>query len=206
MLLIITLLPSSVMAGDENNPEIIDEEHDCFGPLVAHPTRLKVLQLFGVLPIASFDSFDIVSAWFYENSTEPDYMYAAVKLRDLTIVDQDAIYSVSWSYQGKDYVVGSHIRGNGENIYCLVGISRWLSIGYKPAEATYNFETNIVTFKFNKNYIGNPRPGDIITHTLAWSGLRLNFEPLTLLFGDGELIKDGAPNNNTYGKDYVIQY
>lgn len=206
MLLITTILPITARAGDENNPEIVDEENDCFGPLVEHPTRLKVLQMFRILPIDSYDFIDIVSAWFYENSNEPEYLYAAVKLKDLTVVDQDAMYSVSWSYNGKDYVVGSHLWGNGENTYCMVGVLRWLSIGYKAAEATYDFEKNIVTFKFSKEYIGNPNPGDVLTKTNAWNALRLNFEPLTLLFGDGELVKDYAPNNGVYGEDYIIQY
>ena len=206
MLLITTILPMTVMAGDENNPEIVDEENDCSGPLVIHPMRLKVLQIFGILPIDSFDCFDLVSAWFYENSNEPEYLYAAVKLKDLSAVDQDALYSVSWSYKGKDYVVGSHLWQNGEKTSCIVGISRWLTIGYKTAEATYDFEKNIVTFKFSKENIGNPNPGDIITQTYAGSGLRLNFQPLTLLFGSGELVRDSAPKTGTYGKDYIIQY
>ena len=206
MLLATTILSITAMAGDENNHEIVDEENDCSGPLVTHPIRLKVFQIFGILPIDSFDCFDIVSAWFYEDSAEPEYLYAALKLKDLTVVDQDALYSVSWSYMGKDYVVGSYLWQNGEETYCIVGISRWLSIGYKTAEATYDFEKNIVTFKFSKEYIGNPSPGDVITHTFAGSGLRLNFEPLTLLFGSGELVRDRAPNTKTYGKDYIIQY
>lgn len=206
MLLITNVIACTAMAGDENNPEIVDEENDCFGPLVTHPLRLKFLQLFGILPIDSFACFDIVSAWFYEDSNEPDYLYAAVKLKDLTVIDQVAIYSLFWAYEGKDYVVGSHIWQNGEKTSCLVGLSRWLTIGYKPAEVMYNFETNIVTLKFSKEFIGNPNPGDVLTHTLAWAGLRFNFEPLTLLFGSGELVKDGAPNNRTYGKDYSIQY
>jgi len=206
MLLITTVVPLTVIAGDENNPEIVDEENDCFGALITHPMRLKLLQIFGILPIDSYDFIDIVSAWFFENSNEPEYLYAAVKLKDLTVIDQDAIYSVSWSFKGRGYVAGSHISNNGERTSCQVGLLTWINRDNNAAEVTYDFEKNIVTFKFSKEYIGNPNPGDVLTKTNAWTALRLNLEPLTLLFGSGELVKDSAPNNNTYGKDYIIQY
>jgi hypothetical protein len=206
MLMITTVIPLTAMAGDENDPEIIDEENDCFGPLITLPFQLKFLQIFGILPIDSFDFIDIVSAWFYENSNEPDYLYAAVKLKDLIVIKQDAIYTASWFCNGRGYVVGSHISNNGERTSCQVGLLTWINRDNHAAEATYDFEKNIVTFKFSKEYIGNPNPGDVLTKTSAWTGLRLNLEPLTLLFGSGELAKDGAPNNATSGKDYVIQY
>jgi hypothetical protein len=77
------------------------------------------------------------------------------------------------------------------------------------AEVTYNHEKDTVTFKINKQYFGDPQPGDLITKTWAWTALRFNFEPLCLVFSDGELVKDAAPfleNHNEYGKDYVIQF
>jgi hypothetical protein len=46
-LLIITILPITAIAGDEENPEIEDESGDAFGHL------------------------DVLSAWFYENPDEP---------------------------------------------------------------------------------------------------------------------------------------
>jgi hypothetical protein len=196
-----------VIAGDENNPEIVDEENDCFGTLIMHPSRLTLLHALGVLKIDSYDCIDIVSAWFYENSNEPEYLYAALKLKDLEIIDQRAIYSVHWYYKGLEYSVGSHIYYNGQKIGCSVGLTTWVNWNWNnhPAEVTYDFEKNIVTFKFSKEFIGNPSPGDVLIKTSAWTALRLNFEVLTLLVSSGELVKDSAPNN-AFGKDYVIQY
>jgi len=208
-LLIVAIVPFTAMAGDENDPEIVDEQNDCFGALVQHPFRLTFLQALGILKIDSFDGIDIVSAWFYENSDEPDYLFAAVKLNDLEPINQRAIYSVHWSYNGVQYSVGSHIINNGQFIGCQVGRSTWIDRDYNQAEATYDFDTNIVTFKFSKEFIGNPNPGDVLTDTFAWTALRLNFEQLTLLFSSGELIKDAAPfleDNKDFGRDYVIQH
>jgi hypothetical protein len=66
-----------------------------------------------------------------------------------------------------------------------------------------------VAFKINKIDIGDPQEGEILTRTYAWTALRFNFEPLCLLLGDGELVKDGAPfieSYDEYGRDYIIQY
>lgn len=37
MLLMITIVPFTGMAGDENNPKIVDYENDCLGSLIKHP-------------------------------------------------------------------------------------------------------------------------------------------------------------------------
>jgi hypothetical protein len=54
MLLISTILPitGTVFAGDEEDPEIVDEPEDDV-----------------------FDYLDIISAWFYEKAEMPDYLF-----------------------------------------------------------------------------------------------------------------------------------
>jgi len=74
---------------------------------------------------------------------------------------------------------------------------------------SFDFNRNIVEFKINKEHIGNPKSGDILTNTYAWTALRFYFEPLCLFFSDGELVKDCAPfmeNNDEYGRNYMIKY
>jgi hypothetical protein len=53
-LLITTILPitGTILAGDEEDPEIVDEPDDDV-----------------------FDYLDIISAWFYEKEEEPDYLF-----------------------------------------------------------------------------------------------------------------------------------
>ena len=210
MLLIATIpiLPINVLAGDENDPEITDALNDQFGALAIYPDRLRTRIALMLLQMDSFDFVDIDSAWFYENADEPDFLYADLKLQDLRIVPQDAIYTVRWACNDVAYCVGSHIRFNGQGISCHVGLDRRSAADSQPAEVTYDFESNIITFKMKKQDIGDPQPGDLLTNTWAWTAFRFNFSPLCLLFSDGELVKDAAPfleNNQEYGRDYVIQ-
>jgi len=209
MLLITTILPIIVMAGDENDPEIRDNLNDQFGALVEFPTRIRTRIALALLQMNSFDFIDIDSAWFYENEFESDYLYAALKIQDLSINTQRTIYSVHWTFNGVAYCVGSHLYDNGQYSSCFVGLDKRSNNKWQDAEVTYDFDTSIITFKMDKKYIGNPQPGDLLMKTFAWTGLRFNFEPLCLLFSDGELVKDAAPfieNNEDYGRNYQILY
>jgi hypothetical protein len=213
IVLISFLLISSlnVLAGDINDPEIIDEEDDCFGSFINHPVRFRFFRLIGLLTMDSYDFLDINSAWFYEDSDEPEYLFAFLKLKDLDVISQRAVYSIHWIYNGVRYAVGSHIYNNGLNSSCMVGFDRHFNIfcNFKDAESYYDFENDIITFKFRKDYAGDLKQGDILTNTWAWTALRFNFEPMTILFSDGELVKDAAPfieNSQDYGREYTIKY
>jgi len=211
MLFILTIMSVNVLAGDNNDPEILDEEDDWFGSFIDHPVRYQIFRLIGLLTMDSFDFLDIKSAWFFEKSDEPEYLFASLELKDLDVISQRAVYSIHWKFNGIRYAIGSHIYNNGLNSSCKVGFDRHLSIfcKFKDAESYYDFENDIITFKFKKEYAGNLQKGDILTNTWAWTALRFNFEPMTILFSDGELIKDAAPfieNNQDYGRDYVIKY
>jgi len=209
MLFFTTILPITAIAGDENDPEITDNLNDQFGPLVDYPTRVRTKIALTLLQMNSFDFIDIYSAWFYENEFEPNYLYAALKLKDLSVNPQRAIYTIHWKCNGVPYAVWSHLYNNGQNYTGSVGVDRRFNYRWHDAEVTYDFNRSIVTFKMDKKYIGDPQPGDLLIRTFAWTALRFNFEPLTLLFGSGELIKDAAPfleNNTDYGRDYVIQF
>ena len=73
----------------------------------------------------------------------------------------------------------------------------------------FDFENDIITFKFRKEFAGDLQRGDVLTNTWAWTALRFNYEPMTILFSNGELVKDAAPfieSNTDYGKDYIIQH
>ena len=213
MLLISTILPitGTVFAGDEEDPEITDEEQenwDIFGPLINNPILFKIFQLLGIFDTSAFDTIDIVSAWIYENPDKPSYLYAGLKLENLEFINQRTVYSVHWECNGIKYVVGSHTHTNGQYISCFGGKDRKEQ---HEAEGSFDLENNIVTFKIHKDFVGNPQPGDILTTTWAWTALRFTFEPLTWLFL-GELAKDYAPgvdeetSEPEYGRDYIIQY
>jgi len=208
-LLISTILPIATMAGSKSDPEIKDNYDDQFGALIEYPTRMRTRIALTLLQMDSFDFIDIDSAWFYEKELESEYLYTALKLKDLEINSQRAIYSIHWTFNGLAYAVGSHLYNNGQNYSCLVGLDKRFNRNWQDAEVTFDFDNDIITFKIDKNHIGNPQPGDYLTKTFAWTALRFNFEALSLIFSDGELVKDIAPfieSSDEYGRNYMIQY
>jgi hypothetical protein len=205
------VLSFKVLAGDINDPEIVDEEDDLFGSFIDHPIRFQIFQSIGLLTMDSFSFMDIKSAWFFEKSDEPNYLFASLYVKDLDVISQRVVYTIHWTFDGVRYAVGSHIYNNGKNSSCKVGFDRHLSIfcNFKDGESYYDFENDIITFKFKKEYAGNLQQGDVLTNTFAWTALRFNFERMTILFSDGELVKDAAPfieNSKDYGRYYVIKY
>ena len=209
IILLIMMFSSIVPAGDENDPEIKDNFDDQFGALIQYPTRIRTRIALLILQMNSFDFIDIDSAWFHENEFESDYLYTAVKLKDLEPNSQRGIYSIHWTFNGVSYAAWSHLHNDGENSLGHVGLDKRFTNKFNDAEVSYDFNRNIVEFKINKEHIGNPKPGDILTSTYAWTALRFYFEPLCLFFSDGELVKDCAPfmeNNDEYGRNYMIKY
>ena len=190
MLLIVSLLQFSMTAlsGDEDDPEVVDEENDLFGPW-AKPN----------LDPDEYSYLDIISAWFSENYDEPDYLNLYLKVRDLRFEQLRAIYVMHWEYNGVEYAAGVHTHTLGTYQVFIAGVSRE---EYFTINGDFDLENNIVHFKVPKALIGYPAKGGTLTNTDAWNALRNKIEILTLLFGDGELIKDWAG----YGRDYVIQY
>ncbi len=190
-LLIIPLaqFSNTVFAGDENNPEITDEEQDMFGPWTKTTEDQE-----------TYSFLDIVSAWFSEKQNEPDYLLLYLKVKDLAFTELNSIYSMHWHYKDVWYGVGVHTESNGNFQAFFAGNEdkhKW-----EQVTGEFDLEKNIVFFKVPKLLVGNPKPGDVLTKTEAWSALRLKMELLTLVFGDGELVKDWAG----YGKDYTILY
>lgn len=201
MLLIMTTLSITAFAGDEENPEIVDETNDLFGIFARSPKVLNFFTALKIFNMESFDFMDITKAWFYENPDNPDYLYAAIKLVDLEFINQRTIYAMHWELDGKTYAVGVHVYSNGETQSFFGGqtFRRWGP--YNDIVGSFDVDNDIVTFEIPKNIIGDPQPGDVLTRTDAWTGLRFVFEPATIFLG-GEVAKDWAG----YGLDYTIQY
>ena len=201
----------TVSAGDESDPEIIDDEEenfDLFGPLIDNQLIQRIFVRFQIFNLEDFDAIDIVSSWIYENSQEPNYLFAAVKVKNLEYMSQRGVFTVHWRYNDKNWGVGSHIHSSGQYINCFAGEDH--TSAKTQAEVNYDLENNIVTFKLAKDSVGDPQPGEVLTNTWSWACLRFTFEPLSWIFG-GEMAKDYAPGltdigNADYGRDYTIKY
>ena len=183
MLLISNIITVMVMAGDEENPEIIDELYD---------TDLYTL--------------DINSVWFYEKLNDPEYLFISMKIENLN-EKISAVFSVTWFYNDIKYVSGLDISFYREKVfrsglYQRATHRQWLSM--PECEGTYDVDTNIITWKILKENIGNPQKDGVLTKTRASAVLGFPLNLLLFLFVD---YRDFAPSIVTeYGKDYIIHY
>jgi hypothetical protein len=197
MLLTTTLLPITVMAGDEQNPEITDNTGDAFG------------------------NIDINSVWFWEKTEEPNYLFICMKINQPNQNKIQQTFGIGWEYNdivyGCSLYIGLHIIGwemwaAGEYINSAPGGGpNYQSID----KGTYDKSTGIITWKIPKEIIGNPSPGDVLTKTNSIAFQRFGFLGLigfsrpiidivvNRVFGNS--LWDNAPDTG-YGKDYVIQY
>ena len=185
-LLIATILPitGTILAGDEEDPEIVDGTGD---------TDLGFL--------------DIESAWFYEKTDEPDYLFTALKIKDLKETF-NAVFSIRWTYNGVVYVSGLDTfyyrdKEFRSGIRQRATYRQWKSM--PECIGIFDQNTDIITWKILKSNIGNPQRGNVLTNTEASAvpGFPLSF----IYFFTGKDYRDFAPDNyGDYGQDYIIQY
>jgi hypothetical protein len=199
ILLITTILPMTVIAGDEEHPEIKDTAGDAFG------------------------NIDINSVWFWEKTEEPNYLFICMKINQPNQNKIQQTFGIEWKFNGIIYAcslyIGLHIIGwegwaAGEYINNAPGGGpNYQSID----KGTYDKSTGIITWKIPKEIIGNPSPGDVLTKTNSTAFQRFGFlgligfsRPMIEVFAEivfGNSLWDDAPDNTSeYGLDYIIQY
>ncbi len=193
IMLTLPILPFAVSAGDEENPEIEDPEDDV---LLFGIYRLPILGKF-------FKNFDIISAWFHENSDEPNILYITMKVKRYKPPNQMAFYSIFWYYNNTQFAAVI-ITIRGEDTYTGIQIDENT---YIPVEDFYtiNEGENKITFAIPKDIIGDPKPGETLSNPNALGGIRFisdNLSNLLMrLFGTNILAVDFT----NYGIDYTIE-
>lgn len=185
------VFPMNTQSGDPENPEIEDNIRDVFG-------------LFGFLPQICFRHIDMQSAWFFEDVSDPDYLYVSLKLRALESETEmlEAIYVVLWSCKGNAYAACVHITPEGLGTF-LSGKTDEFGNDfekYAVCDGILDEENGIITWAVPKHIIGHPHSGDILTNTAAVTTLRCTEESGLPRM---DLLKDLALKNN---RDYTIQY
>jgi hypothetical protein len=195
MLFIFTILSVNVFAGSEEDPEIVDEEEN----------DVK-------------DYLDIISAWFYEKEGEPDYLYTALKLKNIDTTKTKQHLVVKWEHEGVECAASLHI-GYDEDWWFSYqaghGHGFWFQEHYQDIEGEFDEETGIIICKIPKSFVNNPEEGDVLTNTRALAFQRFGFIGMlgfdrwfirTMIFiFSGKGVSDFAPNDG-YGRDYTIQY
>jgi hypothetical protein len=174
----------SVIAGDEENPEITD-----------------------IIGDSDLIFLDIESVWFYEEKEYPDFLYISMKITELKN-DYSAIFSVRWTYNDVVYITGLDTFYFRDNIFrggLRQRATYWQWKDMPECFGLFDMETDIITWKLLKSNIGNPQKGDILTNTEASAvpGFPISF----FYFISGRDYRDFAPDSsNDYGDDYVIIY
>ncbi|RLF57931.1 MAG: hypothetical protein DRN27_06715 [Thermoplasmata archaeon] len=107
MLIITTIIPITgiVTAGSEEYPEIIDE------------TDSNVVNYL-----------DIISAWFFENKEEPNYLYMALKIKKINPYRPKQHLTVHWEYNGIPCVSGMHIGYGNPWFDFTAGYGSWIMV------------------------------------------------------------------------------
>lgn len=196
ILLMLTItIPSIASAGSEEDPEIEDEADT-----------------------AVVDYLDIISAWFYENADEPDYLFTALKIKEINPFHLKQHLTVHWEHNGIPCASGMHI-GYGEPWFHFsagYGHGWWFEEHYQEITGSYDKETGIIICKIPKSIINNPQKGDVLENTYASTFERFGFigrlgfsRPLLrgiILLITGKNVGDYAPEVMNYGRNYILQY
>jgi hypothetical protein len=177
LLITVILQINIVFAGDEDNPEIEDD--------------------IGDVP---FSFIDIVSAWFFEDPEDPDYLYTAIKVQNLQYKSMITGYSILWRYKGSIYNILYIIWSQGDKSICYAGV---LGGNLNTVVGSCDLENDIIAMKIPKRVIENPKPGDVLEKPFAHT----IFTPLASLLETFQIyiFSDYAPNN-LQGRNYIIQY
>jgi len=185
LVLSLPILSTQLPAIKMEDPEIVDE--------------------VGEAPLAIYD---IVSAWFFEDETQPEYLFTAMKIRDLSGRKGNAVYSIRWSYREIEYVCVLDTHFFKDDIYRSGDPKRatnWQWKSMPECEGDYDIEESIIMWKIPKSSIGNPSSGDVLENTRAHAvpGFPYNF----LFYLIRQDYRDFAPQEpGSYGNNYMIQY
>lgn len=201
MLITITF-QTSVLAGDEENPEITDTIGDARTYL------------------------DIQKAWFYEDPNTPAMLYTTIQLTKPNAIPFKQHLVVSWEMNGEHYASMVGIGYSFTKWFDYISLIGRGQFGdpeptVSNIEGSFDAAKGTVTFLIPKSTIGSPTPGTILTKTKAecferfglWG--RLGFTPFwreiffSFILEKWQLF-DTAPDyfedQVVYGRDYIIQY
>jgi hypothetical protein len=207
ILMLMNISVINIVAMDEDDIEITDEIDDVFIP---KETLFQLLQTLGIISLNTLQLIDIEYVNIYEEQSEPDYLFASMKINNLEYDTLRAFYAISWVHNDIKYHAGCHTHSNGQFTWFSAGRSFGLfdNWAYKAGlqkdieDCTIDDESDMIHFKIPKSLIGNPQKGDILTYATARTGLRFIFEPISYLLFPGEIALD----TTSQGTEYIIRY
>lgn len=193
LLFIGTTCSQLVCAGDEADPELIDDERD-----------VRMWFLFkGPFVNILFKSIDILSCWIYEKPEEPDNFFITIQMRSLHFGYFNTTYTMLWECNNNSgYAFFGHKLKN-EQFYAIVGYREHFTDYRYETNASVDIEKKTVTITVPKKYVGNLSVGDVLENPLCGATLRPNKEALSYRFPFLSLF---AYDEVLNGRNYTIQY
>ncbi len=193
LLFIGTTCSQIVCAGDEDDPELIDDDKD-----------VRMWFIFkGPLVNILFKDIDILSSWFYEDPAEPEDFFITIQMRSLHFGYFNTSYTVMWECNNNSgFAIFGHKLKN-EQLYALVGYSEHFTDYRYETNASADIEKKTVTITVPKKYVGNLSMGDVLKNPICTATLRPNQGALSYRFPFLSLF---AYDEVLNGRDYILQY
>jgi len=159
MMLVITITPLVACGEVVNELEKKDFKYDVrpmflfarFNPLWQRPLRY----------------LDIVSFSIYEDSEEPEFLHASIKLRDFKYSELHTCYVVYFTFNCIRYYMGINTHTNGEHVDIIAGYFDDNNCHDTLVDGEINEEENTLTLAVPKDVIGNPEAGDQLEYIHA---------------------------------------
>jgi len=159
MMLVITITPLVACGEVVNELEKKDFKYDVrpmflfarFNPLWQRPLRY----------------LDIVSFSIYEDSEEPEFLHASIKLRDFKYSELRTCYVVYFTFNCIRYYMGINTHTNGEHVDIIAGYFDDNNCHDTLVDGEINEEENTLTLAVPKDVIGNPEAGDQLEYIHA---------------------------------------
>ena len=187
-LLCTTLIPSISANSDI---QILDETGDVMKNILA---RL-------LFPNKIVNTIDVMEAWFYEEPSDPDFLFVGLKISGLGPKYFHQIYTVKWKYDDVLYFASYHSMYFGDYQVAKGGKYATLNMNSVSVECDYTLEGGIINIKVPKEEIGNPQQGEILTKPYSWTALRfgaISFYNICVDYA--------GYNEEEYGLDYTIRF
>lgn len=172
MMLVMTIMPLVASEEIENEFEKNDFKFD-----VHHSIRL--VRKNGKIPIAIFQSWnpllqiflkylDIVSFSIFEDTDEPEFLHANMRIRNFKYSELRSCYYIYWKYDGTRCFAGTNTHTKGEYVRSIAGY--WDAddtAHYSTINGEINEEDNTLTWTIPKDLILNPEAGDQLVEIYA---------------------------------------
>ena len=148
---------------------------------------------------------DIVSFSIYEDSEEPEFLHASIKLRDFKYSELRTCYVVYFTFNCVEYYIGINTHSEGEYVDSIAGyFDNNNNCHDTLVDGEINEEENTLTWSVSKDVIGNPEAGDQLESVHASTYLILQ-KDCTARFPI-HLAKDIACPILGIGYTYEVQY